>query len=34
MLHQYLGGPGVPPPSAALAAYLQQNMKTNGALAL
>jgi dipeptidyl aminopeptidase/acylaminoacyl peptidase len=34
MLHQYLGGPEVPAPSAALAAYLQQNMKANGALAL
>jgi dipeptidyl aminopeptidase/acylaminoacyl peptidase len=34
MLHQHLGGPAVPAPGAELAAYLKQNMKANGALAL
>jgi dipeptidyl aminopeptidase/acylaminoacyl peptidase len=34
MLHQHLGGPAAPAASPELAAYLKQNMKANGALAL
>jgi dipeptidyl aminopeptidase/acylaminoacyl peptidase len=34
MLHRHLGGPAAPAPTPELAAYLKQNMKAGGALAL